>query len=251
MAVSLRIATAAAAAVSLLAAVPAAQAADYQPPIYQEPVVEYHPAPYYARLDCAYGIMDTPEMIVGIERAHFVDKNGGRIDVDYGHYCDLGIGHYFLDHARFDVTVGYRGPIEVSGIADFNNVGGTATNQEAKVRSLVTLFNLYWDIASYYGLTPYVGAGIGFAYNDLDDVLVPESGFYTKGGERFDLAWALMAGVSYPVTDAVLIDAGYRYVNWGGVSSGTMGSHGNFTTAIDIEKLAAHEVRLGVRYNFY
>jgi len=256
MAVSIRLTAAVAAA--LVAAVPAAKAADVmvEPPMYQAPVVEYNPPAYYARIDCGYAVMQKPDMIVGDMREHFVAKNGGRIDVDNEHFCDVGVGHYFMDHGRFDVTVGYRGPVHVTGIADFDSLGsngngGEAVNQEAKVQSLVTLFNLYWDIANVYGVTPYVGAGLGFAYNDLDDVLVPESGFYTKGGTNVDLAWALMAGLTAPLSDSVAVDAGYRYINWGGVTSGSLGSHGRYTTPVKIDDLSAHEFRVGLRYSFY
>ena len=35
------------------------------------------------------------------------------------------------------------------------------------IASYVTMFNGYADLGTWYGVTPYVGAGVGFAYNKL------------------------------------------------------------------------------------
>jgi opacity protein-like surface antigen len=248
MAVSFRIA--AAAVVALVVAAPA-KAADVviEEPVYQEPVVEYHAPPYYTRFDCGFAIMDTPEIIVGDPRRHFIEKNGGRIDINDSWSCDIGFGHYFMEHARFDVTLGYRGNFEVYGIAD--PAVPTSLSQKTDIQSFVTLFNLYWDIATYYGITPYVGAGIGFAYNMIDDVRVTESGFETEGGDSTSFAWALMAGLAYPISPDLLIDANYRYINFGGVASGIQGSDGSIVPVVEVNDMAAHEIRIGVRYSFY
>ena len=74
------------------------------------------------------------------------------------------------------------------------------------------------------GITPYVGAGVGFAYNKLFGLtdtgyaftgrrrLSPTGGYSDDGGKR-NFAWALMAGLSFNVTQNLKLDLGYRYLD--------------------------------------
>jgi opacity protein-like surface antigen len=58
------------------------------------------------------------------------------------------------------------------------------------------------------------------------------------------LAWALMAGFGYAVAPNLMVDLGYRYLNFGDL---TVGSDAG---AMTLKNLAAHEVRVGVRWSF-
>lgn len=241
----------AAAAIAVVAGGGEALAADVliEEPVYQ-PVIEYSPRPYYARFDCAYAFMEEPNLFEGNPVEHFIEKNGGYVKFSDGWSCDVGLGHRLSANHRFDVTVEYRGPIDIEGVPDYSVVP-TGHGQATNVDSFVTMFNAYWDITKWGGITPYVGAGLGFAYNDMDDVLLPETGFRTDGGGNFDLAWALMAGVAFDVSQDLVVDAGYRYINFGDALSGTLGSDGSIVPRIRARDLDAHEVRVGFRYDFY
>ena len=59
----------------------------------------------------------------------------------------------------------------------------------------------------------------------------------------WNLAWAYMAGISYRLMGNMHIDAGYRHVNMGDVTTGRIG--GNKLT---FKEMSADEVRLGFRY---
>jgi opacity protein-like surface antigen len=60
-----------------------------------------------------------------------------------------------------------------------------------------------------------------------------------------------MAGVSYQVSERVIFDAGYRYIDFGKAESSHVDSSG-FTgnPAFRVDDLTAHEFKVGLRYYF-
>ena len=94
------------------------------------------------------------------------------------------------------------------------------------------MFNGYVDLGTWSGITPYVGAGVGFAYNKLfgftdtgyaysDGVQSPTGGYSDDGG-KWNFAWGLMAGLSFDVTQNLKLDLGYRYLDYGKFTSGVV-----------------------------
>lgn len=243
-----RVALAAVAAAATIASANTARAAEKLIEV-EEPVVEYYPSAYYARVDCAYAFNQTPDLMVGSVREHFVQKNGGRITIDDNWACGVGLGHQITANWRVDATVEWRSKFGVEGIPDPSVAG--SLGQKFDIRSTVGLLNVYYDIGNYAGFTPYVGAGVGVAYNRMSDSLVSSSGFKTLGDSRTSLAWALMAGASYDLTDQWAIDAGYRYINFGDATTSVNGSDGSIVPEIESKNMAAHEIRVGLRYNFW
>ena len=84
------------------------------------------------------------------------------------------------------------------------------------------LANGYIDLGTWNCLTPFIGAGVGVAYNTLDnfvDVGVPTAGSgIGRNSSNFNFAWALHAGVSYAVTQNFSVELAYRYLNYGSVT---------------------------------
>lgn len=203
--------------------------------------------PFYTRVGCAFAFNEEPDLKEGDPLMHYTAVNGGYVTNDDGWSCDLGFGHRFSESSRADVTLEYRGPYDIDGVPDASVPGSHI--QSTSVQSVVTLFNGYWDIERYGSMVPYLGAGIGFAYNNMDRVYQNGTSF-TEGGSNFDFAWALMAGASIDVSEDVVLDLGYRYVNFGDAVSGT-GASGNTVPRVRADDLGAHELRVGVRYAFY
>jgi opacity protein-like surface antigen len=150
-----------------------------------------------------------------------------------------GVG-YKLSWFRADLTADYGTKAKYSGDSVF------ATDDfKAKIDSVTGLVNVYGDLGTWYGLTPYIGAGVGFAH-------LQTSGFSetSLGGPdadstgKWNFAWAYMAGISYRVTGNYHIDLGYRHINMGDVTTGTDA----FGNQLSLKKLSADEVRLGFRY---
>lgn len=121
----------------------------------------------------------------------------------------------------------------------------TGTTFSGKVESFTVMANGYFDLGTWAGLTPYVGAGIGGAnvifsgYENSTAVTpMPSAAVPTH---RWNLAWAVMAGVSYNLSQNFLLDIGYRHVDMGDLNGGPNGQ-------LTIKHLTGDEVRVGLRY---
>lgn len=197
-----------------------------------------------------------------------------------------GFGYKYNSWLRTDVTLDWRRPREFQGNTGFlpcaqgstpvvdpltgittgsTFIYGTcADNTRARLTSLHALFNVYADLGTWGGFTPYVGAGVGvnwiyqkvsqnwFMGNGLNYNLSWVDPFSSmtyyanwdmaRSVKTVQLAWALMGGVSYAVTPNTSIDVGYRYLDLGRVQSMV-----GFAQAAT-QRLKTQEVRVGVRY---
>lgn len=102
-----------------------------------------------------------------------------------------------------------------------------------KIESQLFMINGYYDIDTGSKLTPYVGAGIGYA--KIKGKIL--EAFYSEDDNNF--AWQVGAGVGYALNDKVSLDAGYRYVDYG-----------DFTKEGLKWESSAHELYVGARYAF-
>lgn len=180
----------------------------------------------------------------------------------------VGIGYRFNNWLRFDVTGEYRGGGSVSVSDSFFNTGvnGQQTNTyKGNLSSFVTLFNGYFDLGTWNCLTPYIGAGIGFAQNNIGgltdqgvqndtrflNLYVPTLG-YASNGNKTNVAWALMAGVGYEVNKNLTLELGYRYLNLGDAQSGRIVNafNGQISPPLKAKDIDSHDIRIGMRWNF-
>jgi opacity protein-like surface antigen len=142
---------------------------------------------------------------------------------------------------RTDVTVDYTAPLKYQGmIAAPNDV-------TAKLSAWSVLFNGYLDLGTWYLLSPYIGAGAGAAYvraSDYESALAPP---FSTGlsNSKWNFAWAAMAGLGYALSSNLIVDFGYRYINFGDARTAADAS-GSMT----FKNLAAHEMRVGLRWSF-
>ena len=206
-------------------------------------------------------------------------------------FVDLGIGYQLNQWLRADATVSWRGGAHlqavdqmlVNGVYTQNwydasgnyvgNNGGMPYNQSLRnfyrgqVSSIVGMVNGYIDLGTFWGVTPYVGAGVGVAQNRISG-LTDQGHSYTNGsgwptggyfsdGKKTNFAWALMAGLSYSVTSNLKLEVGYRYMNLGKMASGAShcfngsGANGGFDSCkwkVSSSKLESHDVRIGMRW---
>jgi len=140
---------------------------------------------------------------------------------------------------RTDVTVDYMAPLKYEGTV-------AATNDtSAKVTAVTALFNGYLDLGTWYHTTPYIGAGVGAAQIRTSDYVGVPPFATDLSRTQWKFAWAVMAGAGYSVAPNIVVDVGYRYLNFGDVTTAS-DSFG----AMTLKNLAAHEVRVGVRWSF-
>ncbi|MEJ6783554.1 outer membrane protein [Aminobacter sp. Piv2-1] len=173
----------------------------------------------------------------------------------------VGVGYKFNDFLRGDLTVEYRGNSEFNAL-DWQDNGGVITTNDYRAKKSEWLFlaNAYADLGDFYGVTPYVGAGIGASRNTIssfrDINIINGGGAYAADRSRWDLAWALHAGLGIKATDRMTIDLGYSYVSLGDGQTGELKNDdpsqpfppaGN--DGIRFKDIASHDFKLGVRYS--
>ena len=162
---------------------------------------------------------------------------------------------------RGELMLGYHGSRDVSGepaTAWFQPGGPPPVAPEAdplhtSITSYTAMFNAYKDLGTFGNLTPYVGAGVGVAYNKMDDVYFtgnPALVNKIKGDSELSFAWSLMAGVGYHLSERTTLDIGYRYLDLGDASSERVDNAGFVNPRVNIDDITAHEIKVGLRYHF-
>jgi opacity protein-like surface antigen len=180
----------------------------------------------------------------------------------------VGVGYQFNNWLRFDVTGEYRAKANFHGSNNvtFADNGGTAVlvdNYSASKSEWVVLANGYLDLGTWWYMTPFVGAGVGFSRNQIDGFRDDGIGFHGNSGGpittvafggpgvKWNFAWALDAGVAYTVTPSFKVDLAYRYLNLGVAQTGPTRAFDNSVTnggAFSFNGLVSHDVMLGVRW---
>ncbi len=168
----------------------------------------------------------------------------------------LGLGYQFNSWLRGDITGEYRGKSSFSAYEIVTSGGATfSENNTAKKSEWVALANVYVDLGTWWCLTPFVGAGVGVSYNrisDFQDINVITNGHnFAPDAGKWNLAWALHAGVAYKVTPGFTVELAYRYLNLGDASTGgpITGWDGTYQGAgyrfYDID---SHDLKVGMRW---
>lgn len=145
---------------------------------------------------------------------------------------------------RLEVEYALRGNAEQSW-TDY----GRYTSSVKGVWNNSTLFaNVFWDFHNDTQFTPYIGAGIGMAFNYTGYDITFHNGDTMSMDDRFtDLAWNAGAGFSYELNELISLDASYRFV---GLGYNELSKTVNGVTYKIENEPYANEFLLGVRVNF-
>jgi opacity protein-like surface antigen len=204
------------------------------PPQYKAPLLELNTG-WYLRADLGahWGI---------INRAQAAPPFADPTDSSLGKGYTAGLGGGIkTSWARTDVTIDYASPVNYTGTTL------TPGDTTAKIQATTALFNGYLDLGTWYHVTPYVGAGAGVAYAHVYDYVSagapPFTGNTSK--KQWNFAWAGMAGIAVDISHNLMVDLGYRYLNIGDV-----GTASDAFGAMTFKNVAAHEVRVGLRWSF-
>jgi opacity protein-like surface antigen len=115
--------------------------------------------------------------------------------------------------------------------------------------------NGYLDLGTWYGITPFVGAGIGFSRNTIHDFtdtsVTAQSVAFGKTRSKNNFAWALHAGLSYQVTPGFAVELAYRYLNMGsGVTGDLIAADGTnqVYNPTKFHNITSNDIKLGVRW---
>ncbi|MEZ0172055.1 outer membrane protein [Microvirga sp. TS319] len=217
------------------------------PPV---PVLVESTENWYLRGDVGYTRFTRPE---ADDTSGLIAGRMAREGVGDTAVLGAGIGYRFSPLFRADVTVDHRLSSRFTGLPTDAGFTTGSVFDRGRFQSSTAMLNVYVDVGTYRDFTPYVGAGLGVAYNvfghytrTTTDALGAVTQEHLSGGGDWTFAWALMAGIGYNLSDSFTLDLGYRYLSLGDVK--TRGYAGG--VGADVESIASHEVRLGVRYAF-
>jgi len=219
---------------------------------------------WYIRGDVTYGAHDGVGLVE--DRQYSLTDS----DIDDSWSVGGGIGYYFTPRFRGDITVDYLADTEIEG----ENLDATAPVGGGKrtfdLHSTVALANLYYDFNMHGKFSPYVGVGLGVAYNETGAGNAAGTTYARgltgaiDGASETNFAWALMAGASYQITTGFRLDASYRYLDLGSAQSGAI----NDTTvdvnvlpvpprvpvnggSIKVDDIEVHQFRIGFRQDIW
>lgn len=175
-------------AVAIVVSSTAVYAADMPAP---PPEMIYLPAPccgaggWYLRGDIGIGVQTFSEFDFTQTNPAFVWPSNWQIvqkDIQDTAIFGLGVGYVVNNWLRVDVTGEYRTEAafkatgSYSGVANFCNPplgGGVGTCfdvNSGNISSSVFMANAYVDLGTWWCLTPFIGAGVGGAYNRITGV---------------------------------------------------------------------------------
>jgi len=240
---------------------PAAHAADMPPVMYKPaPVVEDFAGGWYLRGDIGMSnqrvgklhnvLFDSPGVAVTHHSNEFSSAP----------FFGLGVGYQYNGWLRFDLTGEYRGKSTFRGMDTYtpepNSPTGIGVNDyHAKKSEWVVMANAYFDLGTWAGFTPFVGGGIGGAYNIISgfrDVNVPVGGVaYAGSAGTWNFAWAVHAGIGYQVSPNFTVELAYRYLNLGDARTGDIIAYdgtNNVYNPMHFRNIDSHDLKLGVRW---
>jgi opacity protein-like surface antigen len=247
-----------------LLAAGAAHAADYSQPIYVSPqqqpvyvqpppVIESPIGDWYLRGFVGVGKNGTPSLdylpAPGNVGNGFVFDQHSIADTTF---IGLGVGYEWNNWLRFDVTGEYRGKTQVNARGVYDPVLGTGDAYQGYIKSWVLLANGFVDLGTWNCFTPFVGAGIGGAYNQLANFV--DMGIGTTGAgfgrntSEWHMAYALYAGIGYAVSKNLKVDFTYRYLNYGSITDTVDCIGGCVADSYKFGNLHSHDFMIGLRW---
>ena len=168
----------------------------------------------------------------------------------------LGAGYQFNNWFRTDLTGEYRGRSNMHGldIVRFNGAVIGADSYNASKSEWLLLANAYVDLGTWWCVTPFVGAGLGLSRNAISSFLdtnTPNRGVaYAPAASRWDLAWALHAGLAYRLSTGLTLELAYRYVSLGDGETGAVTNFQGFSRGrtVEFKDITSHDAKIGIRW---
>lgn len=163
-------------------------------------------------------------------------------DTDIGWLFGAAVGARFTDNLRGEVEVSTGSfsltDVTISGGPAPNYDGDTYAVTDGSASTTYLLGNLWFDLDTGSGFTPYVGGGVGAGF-------VSASGNF--GGpldlSGWGLAYQVGAGVKVDVAENIALDLGYR---WKAIVDADLTGGGDDA----IGDLSSHVVQAGLTFGF-
>ena len=242
----------------------AAGAADLPPvqPMYQPPV-EFHG--WYLRGDIGMTNQSVKSLNNALYAGNTVVNTG--LGFDSSPLFGVGVGYQWNNWLRFDATAEWRTSSKGKAIGSYTEFcpGGRCFDvYDFDHQAAVALANVYFDLGTWWCLTPFVGAGVGGARHVISDI--HDVGFISNGTSAFGLAnadqttwtfaWAAHAGLAWNVSNNLKLEFAYRYLNMGSPDTAIVNcnSTGCATTGprafYTLTDMQSHDLKIGMRWLF-
>ncbi len=185
-------------------------------------------------------------------------------------FVGFGIGYQFNSWLRADVTGEYRASSKFKSIASYTEFcpGGRCFDvYDGSHQANVFMANAYIDLGTWWCLTPFIGAGAGFAQHNITGLT--DVGYITGPGAsalgfpqtdrtEWKFAWAVHAGLAYSVTNNVKLELAYRYLNMGDAVTSEINCGGGGCNVVGggprafytLTNMSSQDIKLGVRWMF-
>ena len=196
------------------------------PPPYAAPVVEDFGG-WYLRGDIGFSNqrVKTKEWVTYSSLLSLEQDNG----FDTAGIFGIGVGYRFNNWFRTDVIGQYRGKANFHSTDRFvfSNAGvptaGVDTYTGSKSEWLV-LANAYADLGTWWCVTPFIGAGVGFARNTISHYVDTNiaNGRCCVSPVRIKVEFCLGSAYWFGlrVTPNFTVELGYSYVSLGNATTG-------------------------------
>ena len=213
---------------------------------------------WYVRGNVGYGVVTDVD---------FTGDLVGDVEGEGNVALSLGVGYELGNNWR----------IELDASQLWNDLGAIsqASNTYAKMRLTTGMLNAIYDFSDFGSWEPYLGAGIGVSQVNLNaqtasfpdgfvgagtvpNPACPSSDACTFNDDDTGIAWQLLAGLGYKITDNLTWDTQYRYLDVGNLSF--VGQGQNLTPpaglgsgtgiATSASGAASHTIMTGLRYRF-
>ena len=262
-----RVSLLAAGAASLMSG--AAFAADLPiapPPQYYAPPPVEEFGGWYLRGDIGFSNQRVKDIHYGRESAYTpLTSFSQQSSFDAAGVFDLGVGYQFNNWFRADVIGQYRGNSGFSATDRLTGLSGGVPysgidNYGGSKSEWLVMANGYVDLGTWWCVTPFVGAGLGAArvtvsnFTDTGANTIPlstASFASAPSGSKWNLAWALHAGLAYKVSPGVTLELAYTYLDMGSGQTGVLSAFDGTTTnnVFKFKDITSHDLKLGVRWD--
>ena len=234
----------------------------YQPP----PPAAAETGAWYLRGDVGVGVQTFSQFDIGPPSVVPASWTINQQDIQDASIIDFGIGYLWNNWLRFDVTGEYHTQAEFHAIGSYLQntcvVGGvTGTCFDAfggNFSALVFMANAYIDLGTWWCITPFIGGGVGAAYDRISGVsdigpLPPGTiGFgFGPSDASWNFAWNVQAGLTYNASNSLKIDFTWRYLNMGSPQSATIACQNTATTNcnfFNLKDVTSQDFLIGLRW---
>lgn len=208
---------------------------------------------WYIRGDGGYTLFDNPTITDDNTTALF------STGLENTFSAGGGVGRYLGNGWRTDVTADYLFNSDATAGYVIN---GYPTTARIGFDSTVVLANLYYDFDFGGRFSPYLGFGIGAAFNTTRAGTVTsvaadcncDLAGTIDGDSETHVAGAFSAGATVKLRDRLSLDIGYRFLYLGEAKTGpvivtSQAVPETFSADPTLEDLHAHQFRFGLRYD--